>query len=214
MMTILVTQGPSHKKEFRIYRGVLCFHSEFFNRALNGTFSEGGSDFYEVKNCTIKTFEIFYDWMNTSAVGEMLWGEQIIELFVFADFYAILALKNRAVESFFRGYLSAWKVYPSKLKLIHTTTAEKSTLRKLAVDLAVHTWARSSFGLTLAKYDLPVEIILDLFQGVIDTRVHGGPQYGYATKPFGMKGWKDYMRRYFCNRYHEHISAEHRSGNA
>ncbi|KAF1971648.1 hypothetical protein BU23DRAFT_178673 [Bimuria novae-zelandiae CBS 107.79] len=74
MMTIEV-EVPSQSdtnaiKKYQVYRGVLCFHSDFFNKALNGPFKEGGAKSYRLdNNVKPETFELYYNWMNTSIIS-------------------------------------------------------------------------------------------------------------------------------------------------
>jgi hypothetical protein len=148
MMTIMVVEHDDNTttdKGFLTYRGLLCFHSEFFNCALNGPFREGGSDVYRVTDCKIKTFAMFYNWMNTGAVsidtkGEKLKETDVVDLYTFADFYAIPTLKNHTMELYFLLAHKNDGINFAAIRSIYKHTLEHCPMRKLGVDILTDTW--------------------------------------------------------------------------
>lgn len=136
-------------KDFPVYRGLLCFHSDFFNNALNGPFKEGGSVIYTVTDCSIRTFTLFFNWMNAGVVSLGMDEEHspteideidAVLLYVFADFYAIPALKNGALGIYL---MTAAQNSVVEFRAIHTMyehTPESSLLKKLVLDVLVDTW--------------------------------------------------------------------------
>jgi hypothetical protein len=210
IITIQVTEGPRTRRKFRIYRGVLCFHSDFYNRALNGAFRESGTHFHEVKNCTIEIFQIFYDWINTGVQGKTLSRGQAIDLFVFADFYVIPALKNVALEAFFQNYVEKWKLSALDLRSAYLKTVGDSPLRNLVSDLVVDTieFDRATSE-RLSGRSLPEECFLDMLQR-FSLRSHGEDAKARCRLvDLGKDGWRNNMRAHFCERYHDHHEPEH-----
>jgi hypothetical protein len=209
MMIIQVTEEPRTEKKFCIYRGVLCFHSDFFNRALNGAFREGGAYFHEVKDCTIEIFQFFYDWINTGVQDKTLSGGQAIDLFVFADYYAIPALKNVALNGYLQHSIAKWKYSVHDLRSAYLKTVENSPLRKLASDIAVDVWKFNDVTRNaLSGINLPEECFLDMIQGLHHHACCEGTEAHRTRTVFGKTRWVNTMRADFCERYHDHHEAE------
>ncbi|KAL1612844.1 hypothetical protein SLS60_001074 [Paraconiothyrium brasiliense] len=207
MMTIQVTQG-TRKKKFRVYRGVLCFHSDFFDHALNGAFGARGLYFYEVMDCTIETFQIFYDWTNTGVQDKKLSDQQAFDLFLFADFYAIPALKNRALESYHCSFLDSWTFSFSLIQSVYLYTMDGSSLRKLTVDQVVKTLVFETVKEDLSGRGMPEECLLDIIQACGLKRFITSPQFDRDLHRYQQEGWIAGMRMNFCHRYHDHVEAE------
>jgi hypothetical protein len=215
MMIIQVTEEPRTEKKFCIYRGVLCFHSDFFNRALNGAFREGGAYFHEVKDCTIEIFPIFYDWVNTGVQDKTLSGGQAIDLFVFADYYAIPALKNVALDGYLQHFIEKWQWSAQDLRSAYVKTAENSPLRKLASDTIVDTIEFDDTTRNiLSGINLPEECFLDMLRGFHHHACCEGTEARRNLKVLRKTGWVNTMRADFCERYHDHHEAEYHSVHA
>jgi len=54
IMTLVVGQEGS-AKEYQVYRGLLCYHSKYLSRMLNGGFKEAGSEKLELADVYRKT---------------------------------------------------------------------------------------------------------------------------------------------------------------
>ena len=207
MMTIQVIQGPGTTKKFGVHRGVLCFHSDFFNRSLNGAFKESGSYSYDVKDCKMETFQVFYDWINTGVQFRKLSSQQAIDLFVFADFYAVPVLKNRALEAFHRYAYDQWEIDFEVLQSVYLQTVKNSSLRKLAMDGVVETWSFQAIEENLSG--VPEECLLDMLQACSLKRFVGGSETGGNSLDIGKYAWDNKVRTTFCDRYHDHNKAEY-----
>ncbi|KAJ4292771.1 hypothetical protein N0V90_009434 [Kalmusia sp. IMI 367209] len=211
IMAIQVTQG-SIKKDFCVYRSVLCFHSKVFDKALNGPFKEGGSDVYEMKDCAIETFEMFFNWMNTGVAsttdkGEDLNEQQAVDLFVFADFYGILALTNDALEIYFRSFAKKWKVEYGAIKSIYDRTPENSNLRRLAVDILTDVSVFENFRTVVTTSGFSIDFMLDVLETFRDKKMVPGSYMSLRVN--GCEGWKRIMKAKFCAQYHDHAQVHH-----
>jgi hypothetical protein len=89
---------------FQVYRGLLCFHSGYFNNLLTGGFREAGSAEITIKDVSVEVFKTVLFWLNTgklySQYAPPFEHRFIFELFVFADKYVMPRLKNNVVEAF------------------------------------------------------------------------------------------------------------------
>ena len=214
MMTIVVGERPI-TKEFQMHRGLLCFHSTYFKNLLDGPFMEGGSNSHDMPDVTIDTFQMFYTWLYTSNVTDIdgvsdsdLPCDDFIYLYVFADYYMVQNLKNRALELYFLSVFKKWLLHPSLAEFIYDHTTASSPLRLLHIDIMseLSSWADWAEDVV----DLPKEFIADLFDVCRKEWVVPGSGYGLVRNG-GKEGWFKAKRGNFCERYHDHSKREPRA---
>lgn len=58
MVTVLLDGG-----EFSLPRGLLCYNSEFFDRALNGYYEEAAQDYILLSGCSVDSFTLVIQWL-------------------------------------------------------------------------------------------------------------------------------------------------------
>jgi hypothetical protein len=205
MVTITVGQGDS-QKTFQMYRGLLCFHSEYFKNLFEGGFKEAQSDTHMMPETAVDTFELFYAWVCTGTISKSdgvcdnkIGHESISQLYAFADYHMVEELKNRAVELFFIHTIEAWQCWFVGTQKLYDRTAEGCSLRRLHVDILL---AKYSFkDIRTSIRDLPTDFIADL----LETSKAKGLVCGRAnslTKAL----WYTSMRGTFCKDYHVHTS--------
>ncbi|KAH7080077.1 hypothetical protein BKA63DRAFT_234670 [Paraphoma chrysanthemicola] len=144
MITIVITDAGDCK--FQVYHGVLCFYLEYFKKLLDGPFKEGGSTCHVLNDVTFDVFLMFYSRMNTGTVMDSLESadadlssEDLVRLYVFADFYMAEQLKNRILELFFMQMLKDWAISTPVTSLVYDKTTQISLLRKLHFDVCIET---------------------------------------------------------------------------
>lgn len=130
-----------------MHKGLLCYHSTFFNRTFNGNFREAFTGIAELPQDDVKVFERFNVWLYTGRLYDSVEGskvtppstELLIKIYLFGDCRGIEALKNAAMD------LLGWNdgPPPSALKLIYDGTPEGCKLRRYAVDALA--WACTSW---------------------------------------------------------------------
>ena len=197
-------------KTFHVYRGLLCFHSVYFKNMLNEDWREDGSDDLELTNVKVKIFQMFYDWMNTgefsNTVGLPLTAHDIIDLYVFADYYDVQQLRNRVLDVFFLFVSKVWEAHTPYTTRIYNDTAEASSLRKLHVDILLQIWSFEDWESDMNNH--PKEFLADLLETCRKKKIVFGSVHGMDND------WDAYMnemRTHFCENYHEHSEAETRS---
>lgn len=85
--------GPDDAtKQFNIHRGLLCYHSEYFARLLNGSFKEAGSDTLGLADVRVDTFETFFYWIYVGVVeygrnGTSQSWFKGVRAYIFADYH-------------------------------------------------------------------------------------------------------------------------------
>ncbi|KAF1971647.1 hypothetical protein BU23DRAFT_646161 [Bimuria novae-zelandiae CBS 107.79] len=203
--TIKVSEG-STSREFLVYRGVLCFHSELFKRAFNSNFKEGDLDVYEVTDYKIVTFEMFYNWINTGiptiGLKQMDKYYQALDLYIFTDFYTIPSLKNCAIEAHMCVYLGKRATDLTSIKAIYERTPENSPLRKLLVDIRVDWYSFKTLKTFVAGWGF--DFAADIIEASRARSVVPGVGSGDMTRD----QWTKRMRGDFCTRYHDHTVLE------
>jgi hypothetical protein len=205
MMTIVVEDGT----EFQMHRGLLCFHSEFFKKLLDGPFKEGGSKWQTLPDVSRNTFTMFYNWIyagtveNSDKISDAdLSNEDIVDIYIFADYHMVPHLKNRALELYFLQDLQKWVVQINPSSRIYNNTTQSSMLRKLYADLLLETYNFEDWREDQAI--MPKDLIADLFDTCRRLGVAPGTSYGISGPGKSVNEWIKQKRRDFCAKYHEH----------
>jgi hypothetical protein len=55
-------------QKYTVYRDLLCHHSTYFDRLLNGGFKEAGQDLVRLMEVDSKAFQSFFYWLNTGMI--------------------------------------------------------------------------------------------------------------------------------------------------
>jgi hypothetical protein len=203
MVTITVGKDTS-QKTFQMYRGLLCFHSEYFKNLFEGDFKEAQSDTYMMPETAVDIFELFYAWVCTGTISKSdgtydsgIDHSTISRLYAFADYHMVEELKNRAVEVFFLRTVETWHCWFTGTQDLYDKTVEGCSLRRLHVDnlLAIYTFP----DFRTCIRDLPTDFVVDLFE----TSKAKGLVFGKLS--FQSRGsWYTEKKRKFCKNYHEH----------
>ncbi|KAI4647976.1 hypothetical protein J4E93_004387 [Alternaria ventricosa] len=142
---ITIAVGPDNaKKKFKIYRGLLCHFSSYFDRMLNGSFKECGSTYLRLKDIDAETFNVFYYWLNSGVVDCMDNAAQFhwtkaMTVYVFADFHQASIFKNAVLDSLYRFWVAERQVRVGVTEFLYTNTSEGDGMRKLIVDILITT---------------------------------------------------------------------------
>jgi hypothetical protein len=210
MVTITVDKD-ANMKTFQMYRGLLCFHSEYFKNLFEGRFREAQSDTHEMPETAVSTFHMFYSWVCTGTISDIdgacdsgIGAEPIISLYAFADYHVIEELKNRAAELFFIRTAEVWRCCFTGTPGLYDRTAEGSPLRRLHVDNLLEIYDFQEMRAMLP--DLPLEFIADVFETAkARGLVCGRPSF--RTRP----SWYEDKKKSFCKKYHEHTNIQAKS---
>lgn len=63
---VTVTVGPE-KKQYKIYKDLICYHSEYFRKAFNGPWKEA-EEGVVLDDVEVGVFNIFVDWLYTQTI--------------------------------------------------------------------------------------------------------------------------------------------------
>jgi hypothetical protein len=149
-MTIEAGPSDGPTKTFPIRRGLICYHSKFFDNLLQGNFREGGSDHHRLsEEYDLDVFEIVFYWLNT---GKLFEGQtsftkideiplsyfHIAQVYVFADAHEMPRLKNAAIDLLAAKIAAAGEDYYEHphgeyVNYIFDNTKEHDPARKLLI---------------------------------------------------------------------------------
>ena len=99
--TVNLIVGP-RRKSYSVQKDLLCFLSEFFNKAFNGAFQEAQQDEIYLKDENPTAIELFIGWLYRGA-GALTTTDKclatLLELYLTADKWCMPALQNAVIDS-------------------------------------------------------------------------------------------------------------------
>lgn len=125
-----------------MHKGLLCSRSGYFKAALTGNFREAEDQVVILDDEDPETFRMFNAWLYTDVLVEetdplaIPWG-LLFNVYVFAEKRIIPLLQNAAIDAIIRAHRQEF-IPPIELRRAWASTAERSPLRKLLVDLRLH----------------------------------------------------------------------------
>jgi len=146
--TVTVLVGAS-KQPFVLHKGLLCFYSDFFRAAFEGSFKEATERKIELPDVDIDTFEAFQVWLYSqsfrgindladSSQAPKLPSFQILaHLWVFGDKYQIPVLQNGAIDALIQKTLEEQIFGIEIVNIAYENTMAGSPLRRYAIDYCV-----------------------------------------------------------------------------
>ncbi|MCJ1469512.1 hypothetical protein MMC07_008145 [Pseudocyphellaria aurata] len=152
--------GPDNTS-FGIHRGLLCHHSSYFDRALNGNFREAVEGEVVLADEDPSLFARFNEWLYTGVfllnneIGQDIPFEILVDLYVFAEKRGVIRLQNAVIDCMIKK-----RSIPTDIRYAWNNTPDSSPLHKLLVDLFVR---RVKFAETMddAKKRKRLDCVLD-----------------------------------------------------
>ncbi|KAI4759558.1 hypothetical protein E4T52_02335 [Aureobasidium sp. EXF-3400] len=134
------------KKQYTLHKGLLCFYSDFFRAALNGSFKEATERKVELPEVQIDVFEAFQVWLytqtfpkNETVPGKVyLEWNLLIKLWIFGDGHQIPLLQNNAMDAMLDKVRQDREVPVYSMTHAYENTTSKSHLRKALVDIIAY----------------------------------------------------------------------------
>ncbi|KAK3684535.1 hypothetical protein LTR37_020177 [Vermiconidia calcicola] len=163
-------------KSFHMHKGVLCFYSGYFARALNGTFAEASKGVVELKTEDKNVFEMFEYWTYgrrfcepaQSYTGAIVWLD-IAKLWIFGDSHHIPLLQNDVIDLMKTVVVNYWVIPTSPTNHIYENTVPTAPLRKFVIDIIGRTSGPIGFNKANMSADLPKDALIDLVHVVWET---------------------------------------------
>ncbi|THW88337.1 hypothetical protein D6D15_06065 [Aureobasidium pullulans] len=139
---VTVEVGP--ERSFAIHKDLLCFYSDYFRAAFNGSFKEAAEGKISLPDCDAQIFYIFNGFLYTRELcseagktGHELSSTTLSELWVFGDVHLVPALQNLAIDCLIGRIQTLGSLLNTKIPYIYRRTVAGSPLRRMAVDWEV-----------------------------------------------------------------------------
>lgn len=140
--------GPE-KEAYSVHKALLCFYSDFFRAAFNGSFKEAIESQIELLDVEIQVFEAFQAWLysktllNTEELENpdrqtYLHHAILAKLWILGDKYQIPLLQNNVVDTMHEK-VEKDRLTPSvSIALVYENTLPGSCLRRAVIDILAH----------------------------------------------------------------------------
>ncbi|KAF4626088.1 hypothetical protein G7Y89_g12073 [Cudoniella acicularis] len=161
LVTFLIGKGEN-AKPFPLHKDFVCVHSPVFNRAFNGRWVEATTHTYKLEETTLETFHLYALWLYTKTLdghGALVETDsaeleeledlpedvatqfrenqlRLIELWCFADKYAMPKLQNVAMTHFARILNADPLMREEVIEYVYSTTAPGSQMQKYVMEAA------------------------------------------------------------------------------
>ncbi|KAH0273977.1 hypothetical protein KCU91_g5600, partial [Aureobasidium melanogenum] len=135
------------KEHYILHKDLLCFYSDFFRAAFNGSFKEAAERKIELPDTEVDVFEAFQVWLytqkmpkneNTSSGKVHLEWPILIKLWIFGDKYQIPLLQNIVMDNSFDKVEMDAETPLYWIRLAYENTTPNSPLRKAITDIMAY----------------------------------------------------------------------------
>lgn len=165
--------GPG-KEAYSVHKELLCFYSDFFRAAFNGSFKEAIESQIELLDVEIQVFEAFQAWLYTQSLPK---NEEkpdtkiypawplLASLWIFGDKHRIPLLQNTVMDAFIAKIDIDLQSPLLVMHTIYENTLSESPLRKAVIDIVTHRVAmlgdKGGKGVCLLQNMWPPEACMD-----------------------------------------------------
>ncbi|KAH0363443.1 hypothetical protein KCU65_g7390, partial [Aureobasidium melanogenum] len=160
----------TEKKPYTVHKDLLCFYSDYFRAAFQGSFKEAAERKIDILGVRNDIFEHFQVWLYTRRLDfATLSFEAIVRLWIFGDQHQISLLQNYTVDCLFYKRVKE-NVFPTNVvPFIYDNTPTGSALRRAVIEIASSLALQDPERNTLSPERWSVESLIDLVR-VIDAR--------------------------------------------
>jgi len=173
----------TEKKPYTVHKDLLCFYSDYFRAAFNGSFKEAAERKIELAGVTVNVFEHFQVWLYTRRLNPLeLMVSELIHLWIFGDQHQIPLLQNYAVDGLFEKRTKEYCFAAGMALLVYEKTLPGSPLRRAIIEIYASCVLQESENsqLRLAGF-WSVESLIDLVRAV-ESRPKGLNQYALQKR--------------------------------
>jgi hypothetical protein len=143
--SVTLVVGAS-KTRYTLHKGLLCFYSDFFRAAFNGSFKEAIEFKLDLPDTEIDVFEAFQFrlYSQTFPKNEVTPTDAYPEfpllarIWVFSDKYQIPLLQNNAIDTILAKVEEDDDIPVQEINLVYRNTLPNSPLRKAFTDIMVY----------------------------------------------------------------------------
>ncbi|KAG9526777.1 hypothetical protein KCV07_g270, partial [Aureobasidium melanogenum] len=186
LVTLIVGK---EKKAYTLHKDLLCFYSDYFRAAFNGSFKEAAERKLELPDVDKDVFEQFQLWLYTrnlpNPTGTVCSYWLLVKMWIFGDRLQISLLQNQIMDSIFAMCLKSNIFNPAVVPTVYAQTTTGSSLRKAVIEILA--WATriesepDAFFSGLAK-DWTSESFIDLVIAINESRKNNDVIYPNLPK--------------------------------
>ncbi|THX99244.1 hypothetical protein D6D03_07347 [Aureobasidium pullulans] len=174
-----------NKKIYVLHKDLLCFYSDYFRAAFNGSFVEAIKRRVELPEVEEKTFEYFQLWLYTRKLDFVSMSfSDTTKLWIFGDQHQVPLLQNEAIDGLFAKRIIHRAFSVKVVPLAYQNTFAGSPLRRAVIEIASSVAIQDSpHSITKAIYEhlWSVESLIDLVRAV-DSRDKDLQQYSLPKR--------------------------------
>ncbi|KAG9751661.1 hypothetical protein KCU73_g6289, partial [Aureobasidium melanogenum] len=166
---VTVEVGPQ-KQKFSIHKDLLCYYSDYFRGAFDGSFKEAvdGKIWLEKEDPAI--FDIFNAFLynrrlqdTNGLVGPDLSFTTLIDLWIFGDQFVVPLLQNLAIDSFQQKSDTERRIpWQTAIRKIYDNTLHGAPLRRIMIDMTAYETCAGEKSREEFVESWPVEALVDL----------------------------------------------------
>ncbi|THZ18857.1 hypothetical protein D6C91_05343 [Aureobasidium pullulans] len=173
------------KKAYTLHKDLLCFYSDYFRAAFNGSFKEAAERKIELSDVEEEVFEFFQLWLYTRRLNlfETTFS-MLAKLWIFGDQHQMPLLQNCSVDTMLLKRIKQKAFSPDALGVAYANTLAGSPLRRAVIDIASSLVIRDNANSILRadfEKQWSVESLIDLVR-VIESRDKALPQYSLPKR--------------------------------
>ncbi|KAI9695344.1 MAG: hypothetical protein M1820_008696 [Bogoriella megaspora] len=143
LVKIVVGKGL-RQEEFRVYRGLLCHHSTYFKKALQGNWLEAKNQEFLLDEDDPRVFSAVYNWIFTRRLYDPPQGAQeshkipidwklLFKIYVFSKARGIPGVSYAVIDLLCLKYAEVWQVPCFEIQFLYENTLPDDPARKLVV---------------------------------------------------------------------------------
>ncbi|KEQ78320.1 hypothetical protein M438DRAFT_308161 [Aureobasidium pullulans EXF-150] len=159
-----------------VHKDLLCFYSDYFRAAFNGSFKEATEQKIKLPNVEPEVFETFQVWLYTRRFhlpeenGEAY--SMLAELWIFGDQHQMPLLQNETMDEMLFRFNRDVFFTTHAVKLAYENTMAGSHLRKAVIEIVGYTMdlGKSPQNALEALGDWTVESLADLTRELYKSR--------------------------------------------
>jgi hypothetical protein len=170
-VTLIVGQ---EKKAYTLHKDLLCFYSDYFRAAFNGSFKEATERKLELPNIEPSLFEVFQVWLYTRDLQgppENFRRYQFLaDLWALGDQYQIPLLQNQIMDKIFAKSEETGRFNVAVVPGLYAKTVAGSPLRKAVIEIVAWTMPLEDWNTWTPTSRWTIESLTDLMLAVHQAR--------------------------------------------
>ncbi|KAI4738499.1 hypothetical protein E4T50_11054 [Aureobasidium sp. EXF-12298] len=164
------------KKAYNLHKDLLCFYSDYFRAAFNGSFKEAAERKLELPDVEISLFDKFQVWLYTRDLQGPTTNHTesfqfLAEMWIFGDQHQIPLLQNQVMDDIFAKIAEVRGFSLVVVPEVYAKTVAGSLLRKAVIEIAGCTMDLSRWRSYPGAVGWTIECLTDLLLAVNEVRL-------------------------------------------